>query len=257
MTDQPVEPTGLLVDDDERDALAAIYAVNALDPAERDRVDAALAAADARHRESFAASVRGYRETMAQASAGTAVEPPAAVRAQILDAATPAAATPAAEDNTATVTDLDSRRRRLGMVLVAAAAVVVIAVGAAVGVAVFDRDEPTPIAEQVFNAQDVRTISGDIEGGGSATVVYSKEVGAGVLVMNNVAPPPTGSVYQMWLLGADAPAPAGTMGPDDVAPSTTAVLEGIDDASALGFSVESGPGATAPTEIFVQLPLAE
>ena len=88
--------------------------------------------------------------------------------------------------------------------------------------------EPTPTAEQVFAADDVRTSSGSIEGGGIATVVYSKDVGAGVLVMNNVAPPAEGTVYQMWLMNDQGSAqPAGTMDATAVAPSTTAWQFGV------------------------------
>ncbi len=40
-----------------------------------------------------------------------------------------------------------------------------------------------------FAAPDVRTVSGQIPTGGTATVVFSRERNAGVLVMNNVDPP--------------------------------------------------------------------
>jgi hypothetical protein len=44
----------------------------------------------------------------------------------------------------------------------------------------------------VFAADDVRTVSGAMPAGGTATVVYSREKNAGVLVMNNVPPPSSG-----------------------------------------------------------------
>ena len=56
-------------------------------------------------------------------------------------------------------------------------------------------------AEQIFAAPDVRTVSGEIPTGGTATVVFSHDRNAGVLVMNNVPPPTEGTVYQMWLVG--------------------------------------------------------
>ncbi|MDV3208129.1 MAG: anti-sigma factor, partial [Rhodococcus ruber] len=110
-------------------------------------------------------------------------------------------------------------------------------------------------SEQVFAAEDVRTTSGEIEGGGVATVVYSKEADAGVLVMNNVTPPAEGSVYQMWLMTPEGPESAGIMDAEAVAPSTTAVLEGVGHSTALAFSVEPPGGSTQPTQIFAQLPL--
>ena len=72
--------------------------------------------------------------------------------------------------------------------LLAAAAAVVIGLGA-FGVGLALRPPAPSTAEQVFAAPDVRTVSGEIPTGGTATVVFSREQNAGVLVMNNVAPP--------------------------------------------------------------------
>ena len=113
--------------------------------------------------------------------------------------------------------------------VLAAAAVLVVGLGA-LGVGYALRPPPAPsTAAQVFAAPDVRTVSGDIPGGGTATVVFSREKHAGVLVMNNVSPPKPGTVYQMWLIGADGPESAGTMDGQAVAPSTTAVLPDLGD----------------------------
>ena len=80
------------------------------------------------------------------------------------------------------------------------------------GVGMALRPAATPsTAEQVFAAPDVRTVSGDIPAGGTATVVFSREKDAGVLVMNNVPPPAAGTVYQMWLIDDTGPHSAGTM----------------------------------------------
>ncbi len=87
-------------------------------------------------------------------------------------------------------------------------------------------------------------------------MVFSRERNAGVLVMNGVTPPQTGTVYQMWLLREGAATSAGTMDSAAVAPSTTAVLPDLGDASALAFTVEPGAGSTTPTTpIFAELPL--
>ena len=59
--------------------------------------------------------------------------------------------------------------------------------------------------QQVFAAPDVRTVSGTLPTGGTATLVFSHERDAGVLVMNNVPPPTQGTVYQMWLVGNNGP----------------------------------------------------
>lgn len=74
-------------------------------------------------------------------------------------------------------------------------------------------------------ARDVRTVSGAMPWGGTATVVYSREKNAGVLVMNNVPPPSPDTVYQMWLMGDNGAKLAGTMDAKSVTPSTTAVIQ--------------------------------
>ena len=108
----------------------------------------------------------------------------------------------------------------------------------------------------MFTAPDVRTISGDIPTGGRATLVFSKDRDAGVLVMNNVAPPAAGTVYQMWLIDDKGPHSAGTMDAKAVAPSTTAMLGDLGDSQTLAFTVEPGSGSSQPTTpIFAQLPL--
>ncbi|MBH0120427.1 anti-sigma factor [Rhodococcus sp. CX] len=143
---------------------------------------------------------------------------------------------------------LPRRRRRLGRFRSSSTAI---------GVGSWVRQDvtPPPTSAQILAADDVRTTSGSIEGGGTATVVYSKEVDAGVLVMNNVTPPSEGTVYQMWLISPEGMTSAGTMTPDDVAPSTTAVLDDLSGATALGFSVEPTGGSTQPSSIFAELPL--
>ena len=140
--------------------------------------------------------------------------------------------------------------------MLSAAAAVVIGL-AAVGVGYALRPAPAPTtAEQVFAAPDVRTISGEIPGGGTATVVFSRERNSGVLVMNNVPPPQPGTVYQMWLVDPAGSHSAGTMDAEAVAPSTTAVLPDLGTSKALMFTVEPPGGSTQPTgPALAELPL--
>jgi anti-sigma-K factor RskA len=117
------------------------------------------------------------------------------------------------------------------------------------------RPEPST-AQQIFAATDVRTVGASLPDGGTATLVFSHDRDAGVLVMNNVPPPQPGTVYQMWLLRSGGPASAGTMDTAAVAPSTTAVLPDLGDSTALAFTVEPGSGSAQPTgDIFAKLSL--
>lgn len=233
-------------------SLATVYALHALTDAEAADIDRRLSDAPADIAEAFLAEVRTVRETMAVIASATAVEPPAQLRADLLRQIVddPVRTLPARTAPT------QPRSRRWSAAALAGVAAVVIGL-AAVGVGIALRPAQSPsTAEQIFAAPDVRTVSGEIPGGGTATVVFSREKNAGVLVMNNVTPPEPGSVYQMWLVGSDGPHSAGTMDAKAVAPSTTAVLPDLGGSQTLAFTVEPPGGSTQPTSpAFAELPL--
>jgi anti-sigma-K factor RskA len=229
------EPTFELIE------LATPYALHAVSEAERAMIDRQVAAAPSAVAEGFHEEVRAVRETMAVVSAATAAEPPADLRAAVLAVVKP---------------DTNSHSRWRTAAFAAAAAIVVGLAAFGVGIAL--RPSPTPtVAEQVMAAPDVRTVSRQLADGGTATMVFSRDRNAGVLVMNNVPPPSPGTVYQMWLLSDRAPVLAGTMDTATVAPFTTAVLPNLADSSALAFTVEPGTGSPQPAgRIFAELPLS-
>lgn len=220
--------------------MATPYGLNALLTAERSEVERQLAAATTPLAAAFDEEVRAVRETMAVVSAATAVQPPARLRASVL----------------AAVQSDGVRHSRWRTAIYASAAAIAVGLGAfGIGVALRPSATPT-IADQVLAAPDVRTVSGRL-GAGTATVMFSRNRNAGVLVMNNVAPPSPGSVYQMWLVGAQGATSAGTMDTKTVTPSTTAVISGLANSTALAFTVEPGAGSPQPTgTIFAQLPLS-
>lgn len=229
------EPT-----DFELPALATPYALDAVSDGERADIDRRVDTAPAAVAGAFRQEVRAVRETMAVVSAATAIEPPAGLRDRLL----------------AAVGAPSRRRIRWRTAGLAAAAALVVAVTFGAGLALRPAPQPST-AEQVFTASDVRTVSGAIPSGGSATVVYSREKNTAVLVMNNVNPPASGTVYQMWLLGGPKPRSAGTMDRQAVGPSTTGVVRDLGHAEALAFTIEPGSGSEQPTgQIFAQLPLS-
>jgi anti-sigma-K factor RskA len=226
-------------------ALATPYALHAMSESEVADVDRRLGAAPPEIAQVFADEVRAIRETMAVVSAATAVEPPQQLRDRVL-----------AGVSAGPVRELRPRAKRWQTAVLAAAAALVIGLGA-LGVGLALRPATTPsTAEQVFAAPDVRAVTSDISTGGSATVVFSREKNAAVLVMNNVPPPAPDTVYQMWLLRDGGPESAGIMEANAVAPSTTRVLPDIGDSSAVAFTVEPPGGSPQPTgQIFAELPL--
>jgi hypothetical protein len=230
--------------------LAVPYALDAVSDAERDQIESRLASAPLPAADAFYDEVRAVRETMAVVSAADAVDPPAHLRERLLAAV--------AEDNVRALPTAGTGRRWRTTVLSAAAAVAIGLTAVGVGVAL----RPTPpapqsTAQQVFSATDVHTVYGPIPAGGTATVVFSRDRDAGVLVMNDVPPPSPGTVYQMWLVSPQGAKSAGTMDAKAVAPSTTAVLENLGDSTKLRFTVEPGNGSTQPTgQLIAELPLS-
>ena len=210
--------------------LATPYALHAVSDAERAVIDRQLAAAPPSVAEAFREEVRAVCETMTAVSAATAAEPPTRLRTAVL----------------ATVQPDTGRRSRWRTALLAAAAAIVVGLAAfGAGIALRPSSKPS-MAEQIMAAPDVRTVSGQLAGG-TATVMFSRDRNAGVLVMNNVPPPSQGTVYQMWLLGDKGPTSAGTMNTAAVAPSTTDILTNLGSSSALAFTVEPGTGSPQPT----------
>lgn len=221
-------------------ALAAPYALHAVSDRERAEIEREVDAAPAEVSAAFDEEVRGIRETMALLSHVTAVEPPAQLRERVL-----------------MTVNTSSRRNRWRTAASAAAAAVVIAVAAfGTGIALRPASPAPSVAEQVFGATDVRTVSAVIPAGGTATVVYSRERDAAVLIMNGVSPPAADTVYQMWLLDSGKPRSAGTLSAAAVGPSTTDAVLDLGTANTLAFTVEPGSGSEQPTgQIFAQLPL--
>jgi anti-sigma-K factor RskA len=219
--------------------LATPYALNAISDSERAAIDRQLAAAPTTVAGAFDDEVRAVRETMALVSAATAAEPPDRLRAAVLAGA---------QSDTA-------RRSRWRTAVLGAAAAIVVAL-AAFGAGLALRPTPTPAtAEQIMAAPDVRSVSADVAGG-KATVVFSRDKNAGMLLLNNVPPPSLGTVYEMWLVGDKGPVSAGTMDTAAVTPSTTHMFTDLGHSSVLAFTVEPGNGSPQPTgKIFAKLSL--
>lgn len=230
--------------------LAVPYALHALPDDERDDLESRLANADLPLADAFYDEVRAVRETMAMVAAADAQQPRPDLRRQLLSEID--------DDNVVPLRSSSSSRGSSRRRMTALAAAAAVAVGlTAVGVGLTLRPPaPQSTAQQVFAASDVHTVSGAIPAGGTATVVFSRDRNAGVLVMNDVPPPTPGTVYQMWLVSDSGATSAGTMDDKAVAPSTTAVLTDLGSSKKLRFTVEPGSGSTQPTgQVIAELPL--
>jgi anti-sigma-K factor RskA len=256
--------------------LAEVYALDAVDDAERAAIEHYLASAPQTERDAFTARVRQARETLA--SSFTAEdEPPPGLLDRIMaslpaqpaghvaadgsaggrSAATgpPVAAQPVREPSERPAGDelgaarqrRDERRRPRGMRnwLIGVAAAAAIALGG-VGVGAYVANQNDPV-NQVLQASDVRQATVEVSGGGKATVAISPSKDAVVVKMNGVPAPPAGKVYQMWLIPKDGSAPVSQGLMDAEALSKPAVVKGIHAAAALGITVEPVGGSKIPT----------
>lgn len=255
--------------------LAEVYALNAVDDAERAAIEQFLASAPAADRNAFNERVRQARETLATSFTAEEEPPPAlldrimsslpAQKAQPAPATAPPSAAgprptpvmphpvrdnsglPATDELGAARKRREERGRPQGMRnwLVGVAAAAVIALGG-VGVSAYVANQNDPL-NQVMQASDVRQATVDVNGGGTATVSISPSKDAAVVKMNGVPAPPAGKVYQMWLIPKDGSAPVSQGLMDAEALSKPAVVKGIGSAASLGITVEPAGGSASPT----------
>ena len=251
--------------------LAEIYALHALDDAERTAVDRYIAAAAPAERAEFEERVRQARETLTLGFRAEE-EPPAGLFDRIVaalpaqqagpeagrppnPAAPPVVARPVREQSGLPVADelgaarqrREERRRPQGMRnwLIGVAAAGIIALGG-VGVGAYVANQNDPL-NQVMQAGDVRKATIEVKGGGTASLTVSSSKDAAVVKMNGVPAPPAGKVYQMWLIPKDGSAPVSKGLMDAEALSKPAVVTGIGAAASLGITVEPAGGSQKPT----------
>lgn len=240
--------------------LAHAHALHNLDADDQRRVDDILAGPES---DDFEATVRQTNETLASLSAITLVEPPPALRGRLLaqiaaessQRPVETAASAPKVDELAARRSSKAGRWRIA-VAAAAAAVVLLAGGVFIGQQLQTTESPST-ASVVFDASDARTVDAAVATGGTATVVYSLKEHAAVVIMNDVAKLPAESVYQMWLIPSSGnPVSAGLIPTDAVAPTTTAVVADVGDATAWALSIEPAGGSPQPTNPVVKVSFA-
>lgn len=251
--------------DEELRALAAAYALDALDGEELRRFEAELARSP-----ELRAEVDGFRAVAAGLGAETPeLAPPPSLKAGLfarldetpqlppVDAeplaeptAFPAPASEpdaAAEPDAAPVDELAARRRRRRLVttLAAAASVAILAIGVVIGIG---WSGPNGWGAQrelaaLEAAPDAQRQTVEVSGGGEVTVLWSAELGRSAVMANGL--PELGSThdYELWYIDEAGPAPAGLVGAN-----SWRVLEGdFVDGMVVGLTVEPAGGSEQPT----------
>ena len=192
------------------------------------------------------------------------VEPPASLKAGIMAqlASTPQMAAdadrapdaePAPDDVGRAQTRARARwfTRPVAIVVAAAAAIVLFVGGVFVGSALsghnsFEAQQAASLA-QINAASDAQHATSAVEGGGTATLVWSGEIGKSALVTTGLPELPSDKTYELWYLRGDQAIPAGTMVPSGSG-ATWRVLDGTMSAGdAVGVTVEPKGGSEKPT----------
>jgi anti-sigma-K factor RskA len=97
----------------------------------------------------------------------------------------------------------------------------------------------------ILSAPDLAFREQPVSGGGKVTVAVSRLQNAGVIMLAAGTEPSDGRVFQLWTVRSQQPVSEGVLDPGQ----TTAVriVEGIDQASAVGVTVEPAGGSRTPT----------
>ncbi|WP_382303855.1 anti-sigma factor domain-containing protein [Herbiconiux sp. UC225_62] len=184
---------------------------------------------------------------------------PAPVENPVPDA-TPSVQPPVQDAPASTTTRAESRARsrwfaRPGTLVAGIAAAAALFVGGGiVGTAVsggFGTSAVTDVSAaglaEITAAQDSQRTTVPVEGGGTATLVWSDTLGRSAVVVDGLAPLPDGKVYEAWYIDADGAAPAGTFTAASDGTSWHVLAGAMSPGDAIGVTVEPAGGSTAPT----------
>ncbi|MCW2530336.1 MAG: hypothetical protein JWM76_5196 [Pseudonocardiales bacterium] len=96
----------------------------------------------------------------------------------------------------------------------------------------------------ITSASDKQEAQAAVSTGGTATLVWSEEVGKSALITNGLADLPDDKTYELWYIDASGATPAGLLDND----STWRVLDGeMSNGLTIGVTVEPNGGSDAPT----------
>jgi anti-sigma-K factor RskA len=218
--------------------LAAPYALDAVEPDERNRFESHLAVC-----EQCQAELAGFLATAARLGEAEATAPPAGLRDRVVGLA----GTTQQEHPVVTALAQRSRLRRIAPRIAMAAAIAVAVVGIGGFIVEHERAEDLSADRTRFTtlmtADDATTTEGAVAGGGTLRVTASPTRDAAVVVGSSLDPLDPGRTYQVWRMKDNKPTSAGMLGRG----SGLLYVDGIDDTDAFAVSVEPAGGSDQPT----------
>ena len=258
---------------DELQNAAGAYALNAMSEAERAEFESVMADS-----EQLRSEVTELMDTAVELGASVApVDPPASLRASILDAVakTPqlpqlaeerrsqsdASRSPATPETPA---ELKARSRwssplaRLGAV--AAAVALIVGLGFTVRAGVQAQQDMATASQinEIQAADDYQRAVVDLADGGSATAVWSGQLRRAALIVDGWSDLPADSTYELWYMDAEGAAtPAGTFDVGDDGSRSIVLAGAMSAGDTIGVTVEPAGGSDTPSdEVVVVVPTA-
>ena len=140
--------------------------------------------------------------------------------------------------------------RPVNAVIGVAAAVALIVGGGVIAGMIGNNPSNEAAADQlaaIYAADDSQRAVTTIEGGGSATLVWSSEMHKSALIVDGLEAAPSGKTYQLWYIDDAGARPAGILSASDSG-SMWRVLDGdMASGDAVGVTVEPAGGSTVPS----------
>jgi anti-sigma-K factor RskA len=224
--------------------LTGAYVLNALPEDERIGFEAHLDDC-----QSCRAEVAELREASTRLGRAVAEPPPADLKARVMTAATGTRQLPplVRPDGTKPV-DRSISRRSLFALAASAAAVV------GTGGLAYDQYRQNRQTQReneqlaaILAEPDVRTVRGEVSGGGQATVVMSPRRDAAVVLLHGLRRLPDERTYQLWLMDKSETMHSAGLASGQTSDQTRLIEGGVADKIKFGLTVERKGGATRPT----------
>jgi anti-sigma-K factor RskA len=236
---------------DELHASSGAYALDALSGAERAEFERELTIS-----EHLRAEVTELMDTAVELALSVApVEPPASLRASVLAAIESEPQHPARveERREATPAALKARARwspllRVGAV--AASVALVVGLGFTIRAGIQAQNDMATASQinEIQAAEDYQRASVRIDGGGTATLVWSHRMKRSALIVAGLRDLPAGSTYELWYIDGDGVAtPAGMFDMDGDGDHSVVLSGDMDAGDTVGVTVEPAGGSDAPT----------
>jgi anti-sigma-K factor RskA len=235
---------------DDMHVLAAAYTLDAVEIDERREFETHLETCPA-----CLLEVAEFYETVGRLGSAAAELPPARLKVNVLNQIhNTRQATPLPRTET-TISRFTRLRRSASTWVAAAAVVTAIAAG---GYAWHEHQKPpqtkvvqSPIS-QVEQASDAKTSEFKAKGGGGVTVIRSTSVGKAVMIPH-LPTPPTGKVYQYWVIVPGPNPNKPTILRRPVATGNAQIINKVRSTDILAVSIEKGPNGAPklPTNVIL------